>query len=51
MDTANFLRQAYGRPQDGAWVPANASVSGSAVSNCAKSVQYLERTPSSLQPR
>ncbi|KAE9969920.1 hypothetical protein EG328_006601 [Venturia inaequalis] len=39
----------YGRPQEGAWVPRNASGS---LSNCAQApnaVRYLQRTPSSVQ--
>jgi ribonuclease T2 len=52
IDEVWYYFYAYGRPQDGAWLPQDASVSNSAVTNCAKTkgaIKYLERTPSSLQ--
>jgi ribonuclease T2 len=52
LDEAWYYFYAYGRPQDGAWVPLDASVSGSAVSTCATTkgaVQYLQRTTTSVQ--
>jgi len=51
LDEVWYYFYAYGKPQYGTWVPQNASVSGAAVTTCAKAkgaIQYLERTPSSV---
>lgn len=40
---------AYGRPQEGKWVPINATGSVSSCAKAAGAIKYYQRTPSSLQ--
>jgi len=51
LDEVWYYFHVYGKPQSGVWVPLNASVSGSAVTSCAKAkgaIRYLERTAGSV---